>query len=74
LASARRERGDRGPVRGGGGARRTQSSAKQPATAEHVLRWLERRGKRSTVEGMARYGIPSDGADGVTVGELRVFA
>ena len=41
---------------------------------EEVLRWLERHGKRSTVEGMARYGIPSDGADGVTVGELRVFA
>jgi 3-methyladenine DNA glycosylase AlkD len=39
-----------------------------------VLRWLERHGERSTVEGMARYGIPSEGAYGVTFGELRRFA
>jgi len=43
-------------------------------TLEEALHWLERHGKRSTVEGMARYGIPSEGAYGVTVGELRTFA
>jgi len=41
---------------------------------EDVLRWLVRHGKRSTMEGMARYGIPSDGAYGVTYGALRAFA
>ena len=39
-----------------------------------ALHWLERHGKRSTIEGMARYGIPSDGAYGVTFGELRGYA
>jgi 3-methyladenine DNA glycosylase AlkD len=39
-----------------------------------VLHWLERTGKQSTIAGMARYGIPSEGAYGVTVGELRAFA
>jgi hypothetical protein len=47
---------------------------KQEMTLAEALRWLERHGKRSTVEGMARYGIPSEGAYGVTVGELRAFA
>jgi 3-methyladenine DNA glycosylase AlkD len=41
---------------------------------EDVLRWLERHGKQSTLKGMARYGIPSDGAYGVAYGELRAFA
>jgi 3-methyladenine DNA glycosylase AlkD len=39
-----------------------------------VLRWLERHGKQRTIAGMARYGIPSEGAYGVTVGEIRAFA
>ena len=39
-----------------------------------ALHWLELHGKRSTIEGMARYGIPSDGAYGVTFGELRGYA
>jgi 3-methyladenine DNA glycosylase AlkD len=55
--------------RAGGRAR-----LKKAITLEEALRWLERHGKRSTVEGMARYGIPSVGAYGVTVGELRAFA
>jgi DNA alkylation repair enzyme len=41
---------------------------------DEALRWLERHGKRSTIEGMARYGIPSEGAYGVTSGELRGYA
>ena len=47
---------------------------KKAITLEEALRWLERHGKRSTVEAMARYNIPSDGAYGVTVGELRALA
>lgn len=73
MTSTRRERGDRRPTRGDRGAA-PKPGVKEPVTVEEVLRWLERHGKRSTVEGMARYGIPSDGAYGVTVGELRAFA
>jgi 3-methyladenine DNA glycosylase AlkD len=72
MTPTRRGREDRRPARVGRGARR--SSTAQPTTVEDVLRWLQRHGKRTTVEGMARYGIPSDGAYGVTVGELRAFA
>ena len=74
MTSTRGERGDRRPARGGGGSRRARPSATQPTSVEHVLRWLERHGKQSTVAGMARYGIPSEGAYGVTVGQLRAFA
>jgi 3-methyladenine DNA glycosylase AlkD len=35
-----------------------------------VLRWLERRGTRRTVEGMARYGIVAGRAFGVPMGTL----
>ena len=50
--------------------RRTSGSV----TVDEALRWLQRRGRRRTIEGMARYGIPSDGAYGVTFGELRGYA
>lgn len=43
-------------------------------TVDEALRWLERHGTRRTREGMARYGIPSDGAYGVTFGQLRTYA
>jgi 3-methyladenine DNA glycosylase AlkD len=43
-------------------------------TAVEALRWLERHGARRRVEGMARYGIPSDGAVGVPVGQIKAFA
>lgn len=39
-----------------------------------VLTWLERRGTRRTIEGMARYGLPSDGAFGVPMGTLLTLA
>ena len=51
-------------------ARRTPATV----TVDEALGWLERHGKRSTIEGMARYGIPSDGAYGVTFGELRGYS
>ena len=41
---------------------------------DEVLAWLERKGTRRTVEGMARYGLPSDRAFGVPVGTMRVQA
>ena len=37
---------------------------------KEVLNWLERRGKRRTVEGMARYGIEAKRAFGVPMGTL----
>ena len=36
-----------------------------------VLAWLERRGSKRNRDGMARYGIVSDKAFGVSVGDLR---
>jgi len=39
-----------------------------------VLAWLRRTGTRRTVEGMARYGLPSDRAFGVTVGTMQAMA
>jgi 3-methyladenine DNA glycosylase AlkD len=39
-----------------------------------ALGWLERHGTKRTRDGMPRYGIPSDRAFGVTVGELKVYA
>ena len=39
-----------------------------------VLHWLERKGTRRTVEGMARYGIVAKRAVGVPVGTLRTLA
>jgi 3-methyladenine DNA glycosylase AlkD len=39
-----------------------------------VLKWLERRGTRRNVEGMARYGIVARHAFGVSVGTLRTLA
>ena len=38
--------------------------------AAEALKWLERRGSKRVVAGMARYGIPSDGAFGVPMGML----
>jgi 3-methyladenine DNA glycosylase AlkD len=37
---------------------------------EEVLKWLERKGTRRTVEGMTRYGISAKRAFGVTMGTL----
>src|SRR5438046_771513 len=37
---------------------------------DEVLTWLKRRGTRRTIQAMARYGIPSDGAVGVPIGTL----
>ena len=41
---------------------------------KEVLMWLEQKGTRRTVEGMARYGIQAERAFGVSVGTLRSLA
>jgi 3-methyladenine DNA glycosylase AlkD len=43
-------------------------------TTEEVLAWLERRGTRRTVAGMARYGIRAKHAFGVPMGTLLTLA
>jgi 3-methyladenine DNA glycosylase AlkD len=39
-----------------------------------VLTWLERHGTKRTRDGMARYGLSSDNAFGVTMADLKVLA
>ena len=49
----------------------------QPALADEVesaLTWLKRHATRHTLEGMARYAIPSDNALGVSVADIRLLA
>ncbi|MGH9258939.1 MAG: DNA alkylation repair protein, partial [Acidimicrobiales bacterium] len=43
-------------------------------TKDDVLTWLERRGTRRNVQGMARYGIVAPRAFGVSVGTLQSLA
>jgi 3-methyladenine DNA glycosylase AlkD len=47
---------------------------RQPMDKGEVLTWLERRGTRRTVDGMARYGLPAEGAFGVPMGTLLTLA
>jgi hypothetical protein len=46
----------------------------KPPDVEAVLAWLQRRGSPAVRNGMARYGIPSDKAFGISVGDLRRYA
>ena len=39
-----------------------------------AIKWLKRRSTKRTLDGMARYGIPSDNAFGVSVGDIRRLA
>jgi 3-methyladenine DNA glycosylase AlkD len=43
------------------------------AEVASVLAWLRRHSSARTREGMARYGIPSDNASGVSVADIRVL-
>jgi 3-methyladenine DNA glycosylase AlkD len=44
----------------------------EPAVSvDSVLSWLKKHSSAATREGMARYGIPSDNASGVTVADIR---
>ena len=40
---------------------------------ESALKWLKRHATKHTYDGMARYGIPSDNALGVSVADIRVL-
>lgn len=42
--------------------------------ADEVLAWLKKNGKRATITGMLRYGIPNDHAFGVSMGEMKKYA
>ncbi|MFN0151796.1 MAG: DNA alkylation repair protein [bacterium] len=42
--------------------------------AREALAWLKRHSSKRTRDGMARYGIPSDNALGVTVADIQVLA
>jgi 3-methyladenine DNA glycosylase AlkD len=57
----------------------SSSAKKRPKRAADVdiapvLAWLARAGRQTVRDGMARYGIPSDKAFGVSVGALRQYA
>jgi 3-methyladenine DNA glycosylase AlkD len=54
----------------------TKKSAQLPLEDEvqSVLTWLKRHSTKHTLEGMARYAIPSDTAFGVSVSDIRVLA
>ena len=39
-----------------------------------ALDWLKRHSSKATRDGMARYGIPSDNAFGVTMANMKVLA
>jgi hypothetical protein len=41
---------------------------------DEILKWLEQKGTRRNIEGMARYGIHSDCAFGVSIGTMRPLA
>ena len=42
-----------------------------PTSAQPALDWLQAHATRATLEGMARYGIPSDHALGVTMADMK---
>ena len=49
-----------------------KGTARAPKSdVDSVLAWLKRHSSAATREGMARYGIPSDNASGVSVGDIR---
>ena len=56
---------------------RVSGTGGEPARAEavqSVLTWLKRHSSKATRDGMARYGIPSDNAFGVTMANMKVLA
>ena len=55
-------------------ARAQRPKTEQPVDVNTVLAWLERNGTRKVRDGMARYGIPSTHAFGVSVGALKTYA
>ena len=52
----------------------TKTEASPQALVQSALTWLKRHATTRTREGMARYGIPSDNALGVSVADIRLLA
>lgn len=50
------------------------AKAKADVSVDDVLAQLQRMGKKSVRDGMARFAIPSDNAVGIAVGDLRALA
>lgn len=47
--------------------------AAEPRTVEHAIEWLKTHSTPATLEGMARYAIPSDHALGVAMRDIKSF-
>lgn len=54
-------------------ATRKDTSSSLENEVEGAIRWLKRHSNKRTLEGMARYGIPSDHALGVSVANIRLL-
>ncbi|HWM23418.1 MAG TPA: DNA alkylation repair protein [Chthoniobacterales bacterium] len=52
---------------------RTKPESSVEDEVQSALTWLKRHATRRTLEGMARYGIPSDHALGVSVADIRLL-
>jgi 3-methyladenine DNA glycosylase AlkD len=52
----------------------TKSPAKKRVDADSVVAWLKRTGTKRERDGMARFGLPSDKAFGVSVGTMQRYA
>ena len=46
----------------------------RPTSVAEAMRWLDQHATKKTRDGMARFGIPSTNALGVTVGDMRRYA
>lgn len=57
-------------------ARASKKQAQNPLEDQvrSVLTWLERHGTKRGLDGMARYGLPSDNAFGVTMADMKALA
>lgn len=53
--------------------RASRAKTSEPATVVEAVRALKKRARKKTKDGMARYGIPSDKAFGVPVGQIRAL-
>ena len=55
-------------------AKATKNQSQLHDEVQRALAWLERKSSKATRDGMARYGIPSDNAFGVSVAKIHVLA
>ena len=57
-----------------GAVKRKSQAAGTPMSVDDVVAWLKRSGSKKTIDGMARYGIPSTRALGVTMAAMKGMA